>query len=204
MRCLSRMFFIVFGLQFLAGCAGLTASISSQNALGRNIDRAGLFYFSVPDGATTDDRKIIQAFIDEFRVRGLRVASESSRTEADYVVAVAFAEKSSVTTGSMPISQAQFSTIRNVNGLAVGFVQTGLTSDVPYSIDYRVRTVYVSLFAVDGMGASDPMQPVWDGHIRAGAKALSSHSRCIVRELVSRLGIEYHAQTRIDIACRNR
>lgn len=197
-----RITFIVFGLQALVGCVGLTASISSRNAPGGNIDRTASFYFLDPEGASVDDRKVVQALVDEFRVRGLKVASEAGRSGAGYVVAVAFAEKSSATTGSLPVSQGQPSMIRNVNGLAVGFVQTGATVDVPYSADYRVRTVHVSLFPAEG--TDEPMRLVWEGRINVEANALSSHSRCIVRELVKRLGTEYHAQTQIDIACRSR
>ncbi|TBR23236.1 hypothetical protein EPO15_06340 [bacterium] len=195
---------MAFGLQFLSGCVGLTASISSRPVPGEKINRAASFCFPVPDGASNDDRKIIQAFIEEFRVLGLEVVSESRRSESGYVVAVGFVDKSSVTTGSMAMSQTQFSTIRNVQGLQVGMIQSGSTAEVPYSADYRVRTVDVSMYVVAGMGPSARVHPVWNGSIVSEAGALSSHSRCIVRELVRRLGTDYHAQTRIDIACRSR
>lgn len=198
MRSLLRMLPIALGFQVLTGCGGVSAFIASQEIPSPGLDTAASYYVAVPEGASPDERQAVQAVVAEFRARGLAVVSESDKAGADFAVALKLSGSTSVVQGSLPVSQSQSSVIRNVNGLEVGVVRAESTTDLVYSRAEGVRRVDVSI------ARADSGRPVWSGSIEAGAGVFSRHSRCIVRELLSRLGREFRAPVRIDTACLNR
>lgn len=195
---LSRICLVLLGFHFLTGCGGVSALIASEEIPSPGLDPAASFYVAVPEGASPEERKAAQAFAAELASRGLNVISESDKAGADFVVALRFSGTTSVVAGALPISQSQSSVIRNVNGLEVGVVRSESTTDLVYSKHEGVRRVDVSL------ARSDSGLPVWSGSIEAGAGVFSRHVRCIVRELVGRLGRGFSAPVRIDTACLNR
>lgn len=188
-------------LPLMSGCAGVSAYISSQAAPGHEINRNAIFYFPVLDKASIDDRKTIQLFVDEFRAQNLGVASEEERALAGYVVSISVDEKTSEITGAFPMSQTQNTTVRNSWGSPVATAQTQSTTYVPYSRSYQVRKIYVYLYSADDIREHKRLLSVWEGYIGVGAEKYSRHSRCIIRELVKRIGVDYESHTEIDEGC---
>ena len=192
---------IFVALPYLSGCAGVSAYISSQTAPGQQIDEGASFYFYASDGASIEDRKTTQLIVDEFKKENLKVASEDEKYQAAYLVTVSADKKTSEISGSYPQTQTQNTTVKNSWGFPVATAKTQSTQYVPYSYNYTVSKTYVTIYSTADMANNKRMLSVWEGYIGAGANEFSRFAKCIIPELVSRLGTDYEAHTKIDTSC---
>ncbi len=155
----------------------------------------------VADHTSIEDRKLIHLVSEEFERQRLSVIKDPKGRVVDYLVVVSGAQSSSQITGAYPQTETQTTTVNNAWGLPVANAKTQSTTYVPYSYDYRVQKIYVTVYSPEDYLKNKRLLSVWEGYIGQGANKFSKHSRCTIKELVARLGLDYEKHTRIDSYC---
>ena len=181
---------LVLSLLALSGCA--TAYISSETDPRYNISPTIKVGILTPDSATIEERKVAGVFEEETRKSGFNIVGLQ---QADYVLMISTDAKSSKISGSLPIPQTT-SVSGNV-GTTPYSGTASYTTWVPYTQNYRVKTLYATLYAVADI-QNEKFMSVWEGYIGAEDKDFDRYTRSLIHELLKHFGGNYQKHTPIN------
>lgn len=190
---MKRALLLIIALLFLNGCAP-SIYIHSQIDPGYDFSSGGGIFAVLSDYATLTDKNFYTLLVSELRRQGLNVVNDV--VNAELILTFFLGEKTS-TIDTWLTLPASVRTTGDIGGIRYQETTVG-TKTIPYSYDFTVQGIYLSLYDIKSI-RKGIFIPVWEGFIGAEKKDYDKYPELCVRKLLEYYGSNFRGHPRIDI-----
>ena len=181
-------------VMFFTGCA-TTAYISSVNDLGqskRTYEGDSVYVTSSDKIMSIEQRETKRLIEDTMSRMGFEIKKSN---DADYFLLFGSYEKTSEMSGTRPVTNTAVTNV--YSGGKSALATTTYTSQVPYSYDYTVASLYTSLMPTKNLKPLDQVEIIWQGYIGVESYVMDKNKAALIEQLFEKMGEDYAKHTNV-------